>query len=152
MRVCRHNYFVPLKAFGIVQSTAITTENIIIATGAREKEIPSLPLDRETVITSREALETREIPSKVVIVGGGATGAEFAHIYNTYGSEVTIVELMPRSVPLEDEDVSQQLEKIFKKRGIHIMTSAGVQGIDVDNGKATVRAMIDSSESLIECD
>ena len=134
------------------EGDAITTDNIIIATGAREKEIPSLPVDRETVITSREALATREIPSKVVIVGGGATGAEFAHIYNTYGSEVTIVELMPRIVPLEDEDVSQQLEKIFKKRGIEIMVGSGVQGIDVNNGKATVRLMTDSEESSIECD
>jgi len=69
------------------------TENVIIATGAREREIPGLPVDREVVITSREALELREVPSKVVIVGGGATGAEFAHVYRTYGAEVTIVEL-----------------------------------------------------------
>jgi dihydrolipoamide dehydrogenase len=130
----------------------LTADNIIIATGARERAIPNLPVDREVVITSREALELREVPGRVVIVGGGATGAEFAHIYRTYGAEVTIVELLPRLVPLEDEEISRQLERAFTKQGIKAMTGAGVQGIAVNGGVATVTVSSDGVESVIECD
>ncbi|MDA1349094.1 MAG: dihydrolipoyl dehydrogenase [Chloroflexi bacterium] len=130
----------------------LTADNIIIATGARERAIPSLPVDRKVVITSREALELREVPGRVVIVGGGATGAEFAHIYRTYGAEVTIVELLPRLVPLEDEEISRQLERAFTKQGIKAMTGAGVQGIAVNGGVATVTVSSDGVESVIECD
>ena len=106
----------------------LSADNVIIATGARERTILSIPVDRETVITSREALELRETPNRVVIVGGGATGVEFAYIYRTYGAEVTIVELLPRLVPLEDEEVSRQLERSFKKQGIRIMTGTARSG------------------------
>ena len=82
----------------------------------RDRTIPSLPVDRETVITSRESTELRDCPKRVVIVGGGATGVEFAYIYRTYGAEVTVVELLPRLVPLEDEDVSRQLERPSRSR------------------------------------
>ncbi len=130
----------------------LSANNVIIATGARERTIPSLPVDRETVITSREALELRETPKRVVIVGGGATGAEFAYIYRTYGSDVTLVEMLPRLVPLEDEEISRQLERSFKKQGIRIMTGAGVQGIAVDGGTASVTVASGDEESVIECD
>ena len=95
----------------------LTASNVIIATGARERELSNIPVDREAVITSREALELREVPPRVVIVGGGATGAEFAHVYRTYGAEVTIVELLPRLVPNEDEDTSRALERAFRPAG-----------------------------------
>ena len=130
----------------------LSADNIIVATGARERTIPSIPVDRETVITSREALELRETPDRVVIVGGGATGVEFAYIYRTYGAEVTIVELMPRLVPLEDEEVSRQLERAFRKQGVKMMTGAGVQGIEIDGGTASVEVASGDDESVIECD
>ena len=85
---------------------AITADSIIVATGARARHIPNIPVDGETVLTSREAIVLREVPERVVIVGGGAIGVEFADIYHSYGSEVTIVEMLPRLVPLEDEEIS----------------------------------------------
>ena len=130
----------------------VSADNLIIATGARDLEIPSLPVDREVVITSREALELRDIPARVVIVGGGATGAEFAHIYSTYGADVTIVEMLPRLIPLEDEEISTQLERAFKKQGVKAITGAGVRGITVANGKASVAVSKDGEESVVECD
>ncbi|MED5428211.1 MAG: FAD-dependent oxidoreductase, partial [Chloroflexota bacterium] len=87
-------------------SETITSENIIIATGARQRDIPSMPIDHDIVMNSRDALELREAPRRIVIVGGGATGVEFSHVYRSYGSEVTIVELMDRLVPNEDEEIS----------------------------------------------
>lgn len=130
----------------------VSAENIIIATGARDRDIPSLPVDREVVITSRQALELRDVPASVVIVGGGATGAEFAHIYSTYGAEVTIVEMLPRLIPLEDEEISAQLERAFNKKGVAAMTGTGVQGITVADSKASVALSKDGEESVIECD
>ena len=130
----------------------VSTDSVIIATGARDREFPSLPVDREVVITSREALVLRDVPARVVIVGGGATGAEFAHIYRSYGAEVTIIELLPRLIPQEDEEISAQLERAFKKQGIAAMTGAGVQGIAVVDGKASVTVSNGGSESVIECD
>lgn len=130
----------------------VSTDSVIIATGARDREFPSLPVDREVVITSREALELRDVPARIVIVGGGATGAEFAHIYRSYGAEVTIIELLPRLIPQEDEEISAQLERAFKKQGIASMTGAGVQGIAVADGKASVTVSSGGSESVIECD
>ena len=130
----------------------LSAENIIIATGAGQRAIPSLPIDHEVVITSREALERREVPDRVVIVGGGATGCEFAHIYRTYGAEVTIVELLPRLIPLEDEEVSALLERSFTGRGMQLLTGASVQGISVNGGRARVSVSTDGADSVIECD
>lgn len=130
----------------------ITADNIIIATGARQPEIPGLPVDGRIVITSREALELKEVPARVVIIGGGATGLEFAHIYNTYGAEVTIVELLPRLIPQEDEEISGEIERAFKKQGIAIMTGAQVRGITVTGDLASVSISNDSGESTIEAD
>ena len=135
-----------------VAGADLSTKNVIVATGARERQLPSLPIDREVVITSREALELREIPSRVVIVGGGATGAEFAYIYRTYGAEVTIVELLPRLVPNEDEEVSRHLERAFSKQGITSMTGARVDGIEVAGGQATVSVSVGDESVSIECD
>ena len=131
---------------------SLTTGNVIIATGARFRELPSLPVDGEVVITSREALELREVPDRVVIVGGGATGAEFAYIYRSYWAEVTIVELLPRLVPLEDEEISAQLERSFKKQGIKAVTGSQVDSVTIDGNAATVTISNDSGDSQIECD
>ena len=130
----------------------LTGDNVIIATGARQRPISSLPIDHRVVITSREALEQRKVPNRVVIVGGGATGCEFAHIYRTYGAEVTIVELLPRLIPGEDDEVSALLEQSFTRRGMRLLTGASVQGISVNGDGARVSISADGSDSVIECD
>ncbi len=106
---------------------AITASNIIIAAGARQRSIPGLEVDSQRVVTSREALELRQVPRRIVIVGGGATGAEFAYLYNSYGSEVTIVEMLPHLLPNEDEDISRLLERSFSRQGIKFLTGARVK-------------------------
>ena len=135
------------------EAQALSADNIIIATGARSRRIPNIPVDGETVLTSREAIVLREVPESIVIVGGGAIGVEFAEVYHSYGAEVTIVELLPRLVPLEDEEISAQLEQAFRRRGIDFMTSASVRRIDVGDGEAAVR-LIDGegAEVTLECD
>ena len=127
----------------------LTTDNVIIATGARQRHIPALPIDGETVITSREALELRRAPSKAVIIGGGATGCEFAYMWRAYGSDVTIVELLPRLVPNGDEEVSGQLERSFRRQGIQIATDAQVQGIAVDDGGMAKVSILSHGESSV---
>ena len=132
---------------------SISADNIIIATGARARQIPGIAVDGETVLTSREAIVLREVPERVVIVGGGAIGVEFADIYHSYGAEVMIVEMLPRLVPLEDEEISQQLERVFRRRGIEYKTGALVKDVVVSDGAATVTiADADGSESEVECD
>ena len=132
---------------------AISAENIIIATGARARQIPGIPIDGETVLTSREAIVLPEVPQRVVIVGGGAIGVEFADIYHSYGAEVMIIEMLPRLVPLEDEEISQSLERVFRRRGIQYKTGAMVGGVSVTDGVATVIVTdANGTESEIECD
>lgn len=131
---------------------ALSADNILIATGARERNIPNLPVDHQIVITSREALELHDVPTKVVIIGGGATGVEFAHIYRTYGAEVTIVELLPHLIPQEDQEISSHLERAFRKRNIQTMTNTRVQGISTDGTRARVSVSNGSEESDLECD
>ncbi len=104
----------------------IEARNIIIATGARPRTIPSLPIDGKRIVSSREAIVLTDLPSSIVIVGGGAIGVEFAYIYAMYGVDVTIIELLPRLVPSEDEDISAQLERAFRSLGIRILTGARV--------------------------
>ena len=129
---------------------ALTADNVIIATGARQRHIQGLPIDGETVITSREALELRRVPARAIIIGGGATGCEFAYMWRAYGADVTIVELLPRLVPNGDEDVSSQLERSFRRQGIQIATGAQVQGIAVDGGTAKVSILSQGDSSVLE--
>ena len=132
---------------------AISADNIMVATGARARHIPGIPVDGETVLTSREAIVLREVPERVVIVGGGAIGVEFADIYHSYGAEVMIIEMLPRLVPLEDEEISQQLERVFRRRGIGFKTGAMVGGVTVSEGTAAVTVTdADGAVSEIECD
>lgn len=130
----------------------LTARNVIIATGARQRQLPALPIDHEVVITSKDALALREVPSRVVIVGGGATGAEFAYVYRSYGAEVTIVELLPRLVPNEDEDISRQLQRAFDRQGIKTMAGAQVTSVSVADHAARVAISGGSGETVIECD
>merc|ERR1719319_124463 len=105
-----------------VDGTVYTADHIIIATGARSRELPSLPQDGEKVIGYRKAMTLDKQPKKLIVVGSGAIGVEFAYFYNSMGTDVTIVEYLPNIVPVEDEDVSKQLERSFKKSGIKVMT------------------------------
>ena len=110
---------------------AIDARNVIIAAGARPRSIPPLPVDGRRIITSREAIAQERLPASLVIIGGGAIGAEFAYIYRMYGVEVTIVELLPRLVPNEDADISEQLERAFRRLHIEALTGAAVTGAQI---------------------
>jgi dihydrolipoamide dehydrogenase len=116
-------------------------QHIIIATGARSRELPNLPQDGKKVIGYREAMTLPSQPKKLIVVGSGAIGIEFAYFYNAMGTEVTIVEYLDRIVPVEDEEISKQLERSFKKSGINIMTNAEVTSVDTKGKgvKATVK-------------
>ena len=130
----------------------IEAKNIIIATGARPRSIPPLPIDGDKIITSRESIVLSDLPESIVIVGGGAIGVEFAYIYKMYGVQVTIVEMLPRLVPNEDEDISAQLERAFKRARIDFMTGAGVTGIDTSGAGVKVTVDIDGAGQTLECD
>ncbi|WP_435139732.1 dihydrolipoyl dehydrogenase [Formosa sp. A9] len=135
-----------------VDGTEYSADHIIVATGARSRELPSLPQDGKKVIGYREAMTLLEQPKKMIVVGSGAIGVEFAYFYNSMGTEVTIVEYLPNVVPVEDEDVSKQLERSFKKNGINIMTSAEVTKVDTSGKgvKATVKTK--KGEEILEAD
>ena len=129
-----------------------TSENIIIATGARQRDIDSMPIDHHVVINSRDALSMSEIPDDITIIGGGATGVEFAHIYRTYGAKVTIVEMMDRIIPNEDSEISDSLKKSFAEREIDIKVGVAVKSIQASNGTALVTLVENEEEHLITSD
>ena len=129
-----------------------SAKNIIIATGARSRELPSLPQYDEKIIGYRKAMTLPKQPKKLIVVGSGAIGIEFAYFYNAMGTEVTVVEFQDRIVPVEDEEISKQLERSFKKSGIKIMTSAEVTGVDTSGKgvKATVKTA--KGEEILSAD
>ena len=127
-------------------------KGIIIATGARSRVLPNLPQDGEKIIGYRQAMTLKSQPKKMVVVGSGAIGVEFAYFYKAIGTEVTVVEYMPGIVPIEDEDVSKQLEKSFKKMGINIMTNASVESVDTSGKGCLVSIKTAKGEEKIECD
>ncbi|MBT8270540.1 MAG: dihydrolipoyl dehydrogenase, partial [Bacteroidia bacterium] len=135
-----------------VEGKEYSADHIIIATGARSRELPSLPQDGEKVIGYRKAMTLTKQPKKMIVVGSGAIGVEFAYFYNAMGTEVTVVEFLPNIVPLEDEEVSKQLERNFKKNGIKIMTSSEVTSVDTSGSgvKATVKTK--KGEEVLEAD
>ncbi|ETN96539.1 dihydrolipoyl dehydrogenase [Zhouia amylolytica] len=134
------------------KTTEYSADHIIIATGARSRELPSLPQDGKKVIGYREAMTLPEQPKKMIVVGSGAIGVEFAYFYHSMGTEVTIVEFLPNVVPVEDEEVSKQLERNFKKSGIKVMTSSEVTKVDTSGKgvKATVKTK--KGEEVLEAD
>jgi len=130
----------------------VESKYIIIATGARSRELPAMKIDGKKIIGYREAMVLPQQPKTMIVVGSGAIGVEFADFYNSMGTKVTIVEFMPRVVPVEDEDISKELEKQLKKKGITIMTSAEVTKTDTSGAgvKATVKSA--SGETVLEAD
>ncbi len=134
------------------KETEYSADSIIIATGARSRELPNLPQDGIKVIGYRQAMTLPSQPKKIIVVGSGAIGVEFAHFYNAMGTDVTIVEFMPNIVPVEDEDISKQFERSLKKSGISVMTNSSVERIDT-TGKG-VKAFVKTAkgEEVLEAD
>ena len=161
----KKNKITVLNGFGTVLSgkkVAVTDESgkesiytashIIIATGARSRELPSLPQDGKKIIGYRQAMTLEKQPKKLVVVGSGAIGIEFAYFYNSMGTEVTVVEYLPNIVPLEDEEVSKQLERTFKKSGIKIMTNSEVTSVDTSGAGCKVTVKTKKGEEVLEAD
>jgi len=133
-------------------STEVSADHIIIATGGRSRELPSMPQDGKKIIGYRQALTLDKQPKKMIVVGSGAIGVEFANFYHTIGTEVTIVEFMPRIVPVEDEDISKQLEKSLKKSGIKIMTGSEVTSVDTSGSGVKAKVKTQKGEETLEAD
>jgi len=132
------------------KTQVVDTKYIIIATGGRTKELPNLKQDGKKVIGYRDAMVLPTQPKSMIIVGSGAIGVEFAYVYNSMGTKVTIVEFLPRIVPVEDEDISRELEKQYRKQGIEIMTNASVESLDTSGAlvKAKVKQLDGSFVTL----
>lgn len=130
----------------------IRAKNIIIATGARQRHIESMPIDHDIVIDSRDALSMSEISENIAIIGAGATGVEFAHVYRSYGAKVTLVEMLDRIIPNEDSEISEVLRKSFAERGIEIKTGVSVKSIQVSDNTALVTLSEDDKEELLTFD
>ena len=128
------------------------SDNIIIATGGRSRELPNLKIDNKKVIEYRKAMTLEKQPKKMVVVGSGAIGSEFAYFYNSIGTEVILVEYLPNILPLEDIDVSKQLEKSFKKAGVNIMTNTEVLSVDTKGKGCKVKYKSGDKEEIIDCD
>ena len=126
--------------------------HVILATGARSRQLPNLPQDGKKVIGYREAMTLPQQPKSIIVVGSGAIGVEFAYFYHSMGTKVTVVEFLPRIVPVEDEDISKELEKSFKKKGIEVMTNANVEKVDTtgEGVKATVKTQ--NGDVVLEAD
>jgi dihydrolipoamide dehydrogenase len=145
------------KKLDVTDDKGKTTEysaktGIIISTGARSRVLPNLPQDGKKVIGYREAMTLVEQPKKIVVVGSGAIGVEFAYFYNALGTDVTVVEYMPNIVPVEDVDVSKQLERSLKKQGMKVMTSSSVESVDTSGKGCVVTVKTKKGEEKIECD
>ncbi len=120
----------------------VQTKNILIATGSVVKPLPHVPFDGVNIISSDDILELKEVPKSLIVLGAGAVGVEFASVYARFGADVTIMELLPRLLPIEDEDISAELGKSFKKQGIKAFVNANFQTASVENGQVKVIAKI----------
>jgi dihydrolipoamide dehydrogenase len=148
-----------LKAKGQIEVTAqdnskqvVEAKHIIIATGSRGRQLPNLPIDGKKVIGYREAMSLPSQPKSMIVVGSGAIGVEFAYFYNSMGTKVTIVEFMPRIVPVEDEEISKELEKQYKKQGIEIMTNATVEAVELTDNGVKARVKTQTGEISLEAE
>ncbi len=144
-----------LRGNGVVEVSPegrrLQAKNIVVATGARPRSIPALPVDGDKIITSKEAIVLDHLPESIVIVGGGAIGLEFAYLYRMYGVEVTIVELLSHLAPNEDQEISRQVERSFGRYGVNIITSTGVTGVADDGGALQVTVSKEGNEQVIAC-
>ena len=150
-----HGKILPGKKVSVTKNKETTEykgQNIIIATGARSREIQSLPQDGKKIIGYREAMTLSKQPKKLVVVGSGAIGIEFAHFYNAMGTDVTIVEYLDRIVPVEDEEISKQLERSFTNSGINILTGTEVKSIDTKGKDIKVTLKTNKGEEIITAD
>jgi dihydrolipoamide dehydrogenase len=129
-----------------------TAPHIIIATGARSKELPNLKQDGKKIIGYREAMTLDKLPGSMVVVGSGAIGSEFANFYQSLGTNVTLVEFLPRIVPVEDEEVSKQLERSFKKMKMRVMTDSSVESVDTSKEKCLVTIKTPKGPEVVEAD
>ncbi|MFL3002021.1 MAG: dihydrolipoyl dehydrogenase [Cytophagales bacterium] len=127
-------------------------DNIIIATGGRSRELPNIKIDGEKVIEYRKAMTLKKQPKSLVVIGSGAIGSEFAYFYNSIGTKVTVIEYLPNILPLEDVDVSKQLEKSFKKSGIDIMTNTEVKDVKTNSKGCKVIFSKNNKEEMMDCD
>ncbi len=130
--------------------TEITAQHIILSTGARTRQLPNLPLDDVKIFGYRKAMTLPKQPKSMVVVGSGAIGSEFAYFYQSIGTEVTLVEFLPNVVPLEDEEVSRQLERSFKKMGMKVMTSSTVESVDTSGGLCKVTVKTPKGHEIID--
>ncbi|MEM1125312.1 MAG: dihydrolipoyl dehydrogenase [Bacteroidota bacterium] len=134
------------------EAMKVAADHIIVATGARAREIPPLPLDGIKIVSYKEAMLQKTQPKRLVICGGGAIGVEFAYFYHNMGTEVTLIELQDRIVPVEDPDVSKELARSYKKLGVKVMTGAQVQSVDTKGKTLKVQVKTKKGEETIECD
>ncbi|MFC4873025.1 dihydrolipoyl dehydrogenase [Negadavirga shengliensis] len=134
------------------KKTVYSADHIIIATGGRSKELPALKIDNKKIVGYRKAMTLDKMPKKMVVVGSGAIGIEFAYVYSSIGVDVTVVEFLDRIVPNEDEEVSKTLEKIYKKKGLKIMTSSEVTSVDTKGSGCKVTVKTKDGEEKIDCD
>jgi dihydrolipoamide dehydrogenase len=148
-----------LKSPGVVtvngedgKATDYKADHIILATGARSKELPNLVQDGKKIIGYRQAMTLPKLPETMVVVGSGAIGSEFANFYNTMGTKVTLVEFLPNVVPLEDEEVSKQLERSFKKAKMKVMTSSSVESVDTEGELCKVKIKTPKGELEVEAE
>tara|TARA_B100001564_G_scaffold350624_1_gene355338 strand:- start:1665 stop:3050 length:1386 start_codon:yes stop_codon:yes gene_type:complete len=134
------------------KTTDYSAKHIIIATGARSRVLPNIPQDGKKILGYRDALVLKKAPKKMVVIGSGAIGVEFAYFYNAMGVDVTIVEYLPNIVPLEDKDISKQLQRVFKKSGINILTNSSVEKVDTKGDGCKVSIKTSKGSEIIECD
>jgi dihydrolipoamide dehydrogenase len=151
--------FGKLVAKGKIEVTAsdnkkqtVEAKHIILATGGRSRELPSMKIDGKKIIGYREAMNLPQQPKSMIVVGSGAIGVEFGYFYNSLGTKVTIVEFLPRAVPVEDEEISKELEKSFKKQGIAIMTSSEVTSVDTSGNGVKAKVKTANGEQTLEAD
>ncbi|MCK6628171.1 MAG: dihydrolipoyl dehydrogenase [Anaerolineae bacterium] len=129
-----------------------TAKNIIIATGARARSIPGVTIDGQKLLTYHQALELTEVPASLIVVGAGAIGMEFAHVFRSYGAEVTVVEMLPRVLPLEDEEISQEVAKQFGRNGIKVKTGAKVEKVETEGEGVTLTISQNGQTETLKAD
>ena len=134
------------------QEEIFEATHIILATGARSRNLPNMPQDGKKIIGYRQAMTLEKQPESMVVVGSGAIGSEFAHFYQSLGTQVTLVEYMPNIVPNEDEEVSSTLQRCFKKNGMKVLTSTSVDSVDTSGEKCLVNISGKKGQQVIECD